>query len=155
MLGAFSCDITVVANDVIMQHTQWRLGLCETRQLNRYIAIWLARALRIQPACYRATTFWAAVTFVKYYYTKTEVGTPKNHRPPWIHKSQHDYPLRQPITDLPTFENFKKHFFFQTFHEKKLWKVAQSISGWTDIENPYRLSGALYIYICWVLGITF
>ena len=33
MLGAFSCDITVVANDVIMQRTQRCIGLCETRQL--------------------------------------------------------------------------------------------------------------------------
>ena len=38
--------LTVVANEVIMQHTQRCLGLCETRQLNRYIVIWLARALR-------------------------------------------------------------------------------------------------------------
>ena len=36
---------------------------------------------------------------------KTDGGTPKNPRPPKIHKLQHDYPLRQPITDLPTFEN--------------------------------------------------
>ena len=28
-----------------------------------------------------------------------------------------------------------------------MWKVVQSISGWTDIENPYRLSrGRIYIY---------
>ena len=46
MLGAFSCDITVVANDVIMQRTQQCLGLCDTRQLNRYIVIWQGRALR-------------------------------------------------------------------------------------------------------------
>ena len=46
MLGAFSCDLTVVANDVMMQCMQRCLGLCETRQLNRYIVIWLARALR-------------------------------------------------------------------------------------------------------------
>ena len=46
MLGAFSGEITVVANDVIMQRTQRCLGLCETRQANRYIVIWLARALR-------------------------------------------------------------------------------------------------------------
>ena len=24
------------------------------------------------------------------HYNKTDVGTPKNHRPPYIHKSQHD-----------------------------------------------------------------
>ena len=36
--------------------------------------------------------------------------------------------------------------YFQTFHEKKLWKVVQSISGWTDIENPYRLLRASYTY---------
>ena len=46
MLGAFSCDITVVSNDVIMQRTQRCQGLCDPRQLNPYIAIWLARALR-------------------------------------------------------------------------------------------------------------
>ena len=45
MLGVFSCDITVVANDVIMQRTQRCLGLSETRQVNRYIVVWLARAL--------------------------------------------------------------------------------------------------------------
>ena len=48
----------------------------------------------------------------------------------------------------------KKLFFFQRFHEKKLWIVVQSISGWTDIENPYRLSRASYTYIYWVLGIN-
>ena len=37
-----------------------------------------------------------------------------------------------------------KTIFFQT----KMWKVVPSISGWTDIENPYRLSrGRIYIYI--------
>ena len=41
----------------------------------------------------------------------------------------------------------KTFFFFQTFHEKNLWKVVQSIPGWTDRENPYRLSRASYIYI--------
>ena len=46
MLGVFSCDITVVASDVIMQRTQRCLGLSETRQVNRYVVIWLARALR-------------------------------------------------------------------------------------------------------------
>ena len=46
MLGVFSCDITVVANDVTMQRTQRCLGLSETRQVNRYIVIWLARARR-------------------------------------------------------------------------------------------------------------
>ena len=45
MLGVFSCDFMVVANDVIMQRTQRCLGLSETRQVNRYIVIWLARAL--------------------------------------------------------------------------------------------------------------
>ena len=45
MLGVFSCGITVVANDIIMQRTQWCLGLNETRQVNRYIVIWLAQAL--------------------------------------------------------------------------------------------------------------
>ena len=78
--------------------------------------------------------------------TKTNVGTPKNPRPPLIHKSQLDYPFRPLITDLPTFENLKT-LFFQTFHEKKLWKVVQSISVWTDIENPYRLSRASYTFI--------
>ena len=51
-----------------------------------------------------------------------------------------------------------KKNFFQTFHEKKLWKVVQSISGWTDIENPYRLLRVSYTYtdsICRVLGIHF
>ena len=46
MLGAFSGDFTVVANDVIMQRTQRCLGLSDTRQLNQYIVIWPARALR-------------------------------------------------------------------------------------------------------------
>ena len=46
MLGVFSCDLTVVANDVIMQRTQRCLGLSETRQVNRHIVIWLARDLR-------------------------------------------------------------------------------------------------------------
>ena len=41
MLGAFSCNVTVVANDVIMQRTQQCLGLYETHQLNLYIVIWL------------------------------------------------------------------------------------------------------------------
>ena len=41
MLGAFSCNVTVVANDVIMQRTQQCLGLYETHQLNPYIVIWL------------------------------------------------------------------------------------------------------------------
>ena len=40
---------------------------------------------------------------------KTDVGTPINPRPPYIHKSQYDQPFREPITDLPTFENL---FFF-------------------------------------------
>ena len=40
-----------------------------------------------------------------------------------------------------------KTIFVQTFHEKKLWKVVQSIPGWTDIENPFRVSRASYIYI--------
>ena len=48
-----------------------------------------------------------------------------------------------------TCQLLKIHFFFQTFHEKNLWKVVQSIPGWTDRENPYRLS--YYIYICRVL----
>ena len=39
---------------------------------------------------------------------KTDVGTPKNPRPSEIHKSRHDNSLRQPITNLPTFENFNK-----------------------------------------------
>ena len=50
----------------------------------------------------------------------------------------------------------KKTIFFQT---KKMWKVVQSISGWTDIQNPYRLSRGhthththiyiyIYIYMC-------
>ena len=31
------------------------------------------------------------------------------------------------------------------FSKQKIWKVVQSISGWTDIENPYRLSrGRIY-----------
>ena len=39
-----------------------------------------------------------------------------------------------------------KKIFFQT---KKRWKVVQSISGWTDIQNPYRLSrGRIYICVC-------
>ena len=41
-------------------------------------------------------------------------------------------------------KSWKKNF--QTFHEKKLWKVVQSISGRTDIENPYRLLRASYTY---------
>ena len=45
-MGVFSSDFTVVANDVIMQCTQRCLGLSETRQVNRHIVIWLARALR-------------------------------------------------------------------------------------------------------------
>ena len=36
-----------------------------------------------------------------------------------------------------------KNIFFQT---NKMWKLVQS--GWTDIQNPYRLSrGCIYIYI--------
>ena len=46
MLGVFSCDFTVVANDVIMQRTQRCLRLSESRQVNRHIVMWLARALR-------------------------------------------------------------------------------------------------------------
>ena len=39
-----------------------------------------------------------------------------------------------------------KNIFFQT---KKMWKVVQLISGWTDIQNPYRLSrGRIYVYVC-------
>ena len=53
LLSAFSRDFTVVANDVIMQRAQWCLGLCETRQLNRYI--WLARALRTLEASQHST----------------------------------------------------------------------------------------------------
>ena len=45
------------------------------------------------------------------------------------------------------FWKLKKKNFIQTFREKKLWKVVQSIPVWTDIENPYRLSRASYIYI--------
>ena len=38
-----------------------------------------------------------------------------------------------------------KNIFFQT---KKMWKVVQSISGWTDIQNPWgRIYIYLYIYI--------
>ena len=40
-----------------------------------------------------------------------------------------------------------KNNFIETFHEKKLWKVVQSIPSWTDIANPDRLSRAPYIYI--------
>ena len=30
-----------------------------------------------------------------------------------------------------------------------MWKVVQLISGWTDIQNPYRLSrGRIYICVC-------
>ena len=43
-----------------------------------------------------------------------------------------------------------KNLFFQTFHEKKLWKMVQSIPCWTDTENPYRLSRASYIYNIYV-----
>ena len=43
-----------------------------------------------------------------------------------------------------------KNIFFQSFHEKKLWKVVQSIPCWTDIENPYRLSRESYIYIIYM-----
>ena len=46
MLGAFSCGVTVVATDVIMQRPQRCQGLCEPRQLNPCIVICLARALR-------------------------------------------------------------------------------------------------------------
>ena len=41
---------------------------------------------------------------------------------------------------------------------KRNCEVVQSIPGWTDTENPYRLSRASYIYlyiICRVLAITF
>ena len=48
-----------------------------------------------------------------------------------------------------------KTFFFQTFHEKKLWKVMQSIPGSTDKENPHRLSRALYIYIYTCIYVEF
>ena len=44
------------------------------------------------------------------------------------------------------FWKLKKPFFL-TFHEKKLWKVVQSIPDWTDMGNPYRLSRTSYIYI--------
>ena len=50
MLGVFSCNFTVVANDVIMQRTRRCLGLSENRQVNRHIVIWLARALRVLEA---------------------------------------------------------------------------------------------------------
>ena len=30
-----------------------------------------------------------------------------------------------------------------------MWKMVQSISGWTDIQNLYGLSrGRIYIYVC-------
>ena len=56
ILGAFSCDHTVVANDIIMQRTQRCLVLSETRQLDQYLVIWQLRpeGPRSQPACYRA-----------------------------------------------------------------------------------------------------
>ena len=41
----------------------------------------------------------------------------------------------------------KKRHSFQTFHDKKLWKVVHSIPGWTDIENAYRLSRASYVCV--------
>ena len=85
---------------------------------------------------------------------KTDVGTPKNPRPPSIHKSQHDYPLRQPITDLPTFEKF----FFSNFS----WKETVKNGAINPMLNWYRKSISIiksviyiYTYICRVLGITF
>ena len=45
MLGVYSYDCTVVAIGIIMQCTQWCLGLCKTHQLNLYLVIWLAQAL--------------------------------------------------------------------------------------------------------------
>ena len=44
----------------------------------------------------------------------------------------------------------KNLFFFQT---KKMWEVVQSISDWTDIQNPYWLSRGricIYIYIYYI-----
>ena len=48
-----------------------------------------------------------------------------------------------------------KNIFIQTFHDYKLWKVVQSISDWTNIENPCRSPRTSYIWTCRVLGITF
>ena len=44
------------------------------------------------------------------------------------------------------FWKFQKPIFFKHFM-KRNWKVVQSISGWIDIDNPYRLSWTSYIYI--------
>ena len=53
-------------------------------------------------------------------------------------------------------KNFK-NLFFKHFMKRNC-EVVQSIPGWTDTENPYRLSRASYIYIykiCRVLAIHF
>ena len=48
-----------------------------------------------------------------------------------------------------------KNIFFEDFMKRNC-EVVQSIPGWTDTENPYRLSRASYIYIiCRVLALTF
>ena len=41
----------------------------------------------------------------------------------------------------------KKKKIIQTFHERNPWKMVQSIPGWTDRENPYRLSYHIYISV--------
>ena len=50
------------------------------------------------------------------------------------------------LSTLPT-NHRPGNFWIFFFHEKKLWKVMQSISVWTDIENRYRLSRASCIYV--------
>ena len=65
--------------------------------------------------------YFLNISICIYISNKTDLGMPINPRPPYIHKSQYDEPFRQPITDLPTFENL---FFF--FFMLKLWKVVQS-----------------------------
>ena len=61
MVGVFSCDVTVVASDVIMQRIQWCLGLSETRQVNRHIVIWLARALEASQHVIGLNQWWLSL----------------------------------------------------------------------------------------------
>ena len=88
----------------------------------------------------------------------------------WAHCEQSRWPFFSPGQTCQLLKILKTNFF-QTFHEKNLWKVVQSIPGLTDRENLYRLSRAsyiyiyiyiyihiyiyIYIYICRVLRITF
>ena len=96
------------------------------------------------------TTTWNWIC--RHLYKKTDVGTPKNSRPSWINKSQHDYLLRQPITHSQTcqlLEILKNNFLFKYFLTRNCKKWCNQ----SDIENIYRLSRASYIYTCIYISI--